>query len=184
MRYLLIIMIVLSAHAAPADIYKCVDADGTITYSNTGCPKGAQEIDKRPEINAAETKKQLPRVPLKDHLNHMRTAEWYRILSSPQMVIGMYGVMSLFCFVATYRDKRKSIKGQWRTPERTLHLLEMLGGWPGGLVAQQMFRHKTKKVSYRVTFWCIVGLHGLIWADVLSQHAMSRAVIDFASRLI
>ena len=73
MKYLLIILIVLSAHAAPADIFKCVDADGTITYSDTGCPEGAKTVDKRPEINAAETKKQLPRMPLKDRLNRLRT---------------------------------------------------------------------------------------------------------------
>ena len=73
---------------------------------------------------------------------------------------------------------------QWRTPESTLHLLELLGGWPGGLVAQQVFRHKTRKFSYQLTFWCIVGLHGLVWADVLIQHTMSRAVLDFARSLL
>jgi uncharacterized membrane protein YsdA (DUF1294 family) len=92
--------------------------------------------------------------------------------------------MSLFCFIATYRDKRKSLTRQWRTPERTLHLLELLGGWPGGLVAQQVFRHKTRKLSYQVIFWSIVALHGLAWAEVLRDFAMSRAVMDFVRRMV
>lgn len=184
MKYLLIIMIVLSAHAAAADIYKCVDADGTITYSDTGCPEGAQTVEKKPEINAAETKKKLPRVPLKDRLNRLLTADRHPVRITPRVVLGVYGVMSLFCFIATYRDKRKSLTRQWRTPERTLHFLELLGGWPGGLIAQQVLRHKTRKLSYQLIFWSIVALHGLAWAEVLHNYAMSRAVMDFVRRVV
>ena len=184
MKYLLAILILLTGHLAVADIYKCVDADGTITYSDTGCPEGAKVVEKKPEIAPAEPKKQLRRMPLKDRLNRLLTIEPYKIRISPQVIMGVYGIMSLFCFIATYRDKRKSMTRQWRTPERALHLLELLGGWPGGLIAQQVFRHKTKKVSYQVTFWCIVGLHGLVWIDVLLKHTMSRAVMDFARRLL
>jgi len=184
MKYLLVLLIVMTGSAALADIYKCVDADGTITYSDTGCPEGAKQIDQRPEIAPAETKKLKPREPLTDRLNRLWTVDRYRTLTSPRMVMGVYGLMSIFCFIATYRDKRKSMNGQWRTPEGTLHLLELLGGWPGGLVAQQVFRHKTRKLSYQLTFWCIVGLHGLVWADILLEHTMSRAVLDFARRLL
>jgi uncharacterized membrane protein YsdA (DUF1294 family) len=180
MKYLLVLLIVMTGSAALADIYKCVDADGTITYSDTGCPEGAKQVDQRPEIAPAETKKLKAREPLKDRLNRLWTVDRYRTLTSPRMVMGVYGLMSIFCFIATYRDKRKSMKGQWRTPEGTLHLLELLGGWPGGLVAQQVFRHKTGKLTYQLTFWCIVGLHSLVWADILLKHTMSRAVLDFA----
>jgi hypothetical protein len=41
----------------------------------------------------------------------------------------------------------------WRTPEKVLHASELLGGWPGALLAQQLFRHKTRKVSYQLVFW-------------------------------
>lgn len=184
MKYLLVILIVLTGHTALADIYKCVDADGTITYSDTGCPEGAKVVDQRPEIAPAETKKLKPRVPLKDRLHRLWTVDRYYALASPPMVMGVYGVMSIFCFIAIYRDKRKSMNGQWRTPESTLHLLELLGGWPGGLAAQQLFRHKTRKLSYQLTFWCIVSLHGLVWADVFFQHAMSRAVMDVVRRTL
>ena len=45
--------------------------------------------------------------------------------------------------------------------------MELLGGWPGTLIAQQLFRHKTRKTSYLVTLWAIIGLHQLIWLDRL-----------------
>ncbi|SJM91388.1 Cold-shock protein (fragment) [Crenothrix polyspora] len=47
----------------------------------------------------------------------------------------------------------------WRIPEKSLHTLELLGGWPGALLAQRTLRHKNRKPSYQVVFWLIVGLH-------------------------
>ena len=44
-----------------------------------------------------------------------------------------------------------------------LHLLELLGGWPGALVARHCLRHKTQKGSYRRGFWFIVLLHLTLW---------------------
>ncbi len=49
-----------------------------------------------------------------------------------------------------------------------LHLLELLGGWPGAFLAQQVFRHKTRKLSFQLVFWGIVLLHQLFWIDWLS----------------
>ena len=37
-----------------------------------------------------------------------------------------------------------------------MHLLEILGGWPGALLAQRRLRHKCCKGSYQVMFWLIV----------------------------
>lgn len=78
-----------------------------------------------------------------------------------------YLVISLLTFLMYWSDKQKAMKGAWRTPESTLHLAELAGGWPGALVAQQLLRHKTRKASYQVTFWLIVALHQLFWIDWL-----------------
>jgi len=48
--------------------------------------------------------------------------------------------------------------------ERTLHLFELAGGWPGALIGQQLFRHKRSKGSYMRVFWVIVLLHAGGWA--------------------
>jgi len=75
-------------------------------------------------------------------------------------------VMSLVCFVAYGLDKRRAVNGCRRVSERTLHLMAFLGGWPGALIGQRHFRHKTQKVSFRIVFWMVVVLHSSIVAAV------------------
>ena len=78
-----------------------------------------------------------------------------------------YGVVSVVTFLLYWSDKRKARADAWRTPENVLHALELAGGWPGALLAQQLFRHKTRKVSFQVVFWFIVLLHQVFWIDQL-----------------
>ncbi len=67
-----------------------------------------------------------------------------------------YACMSLMCGLFYVHDKTAAQAGEWRTSEGTLLLLGLLGGWPGAIVAQQMLRHKTSKVSFRIAFWVTV----------------------------
>lgn len=78
-----------------------------------------------------------------------------------------YGVVSAVAFLLYWSDKRKARADTWRTPENVLHAVELAGGWPGALLAQQLFRHKTRKVSFQVVFWFIVLLHQVFWIDQL-----------------
>ncbi|MCA9041806.1 MAG: DUF1294 domain-containing protein [Planctomycetaceae bacterium] len=76
----------------------------------------------------------------------------------PLSVIGL----SLVTYGVFWWDKRKAQQNEWRTPEKTLQTLSLLGGWPGALLAQWHIRHKNRKVSFQVTFWLMVGLNLLI----------------------
>ena len=78
-----------------------------------------------------------------------------------------YVAASLISFWQYWRDKASALRGGWRTPENALHLVELLGGWPGALLAQQCFRHKTRKVAYQLLFWTIVAAHQAFWVDWL-----------------
>lgn len=78
-----------------------------------------------------------------------------------------YGGVSVVAFLLYWSDKRKACADTWRTPENVLHAVELAGGWPGALLAQQLFRHKTRKVSFQVVFWFIVLLHQVFWIDQL-----------------
>jgi uncharacterized membrane protein YsdA (DUF1294 family) len=91
----------------------------------------------------------------------------------PWWFTGLYLGMSLIAFVAYGLDKSKARRGVWRTPEATLHLLEAFGGWPGALMAQRIFRHKTSKVSFQVFFWFIVTAHAAGWYWLISEHQLS-----------
>jgi|GEM_PF-958297 len=68
-------------------------------------------------------------------------------------------VMSGVTFAAYGWDKHQAVAGGRRVPERTLHILAFMGGWPGAWMGQKRFRHKTKKLSFLIVFWCIVLLH-------------------------
>lgn len=68
----------------------------------------------------------------------------------------MYLGLSLLTFVAYALDKSAARNNTWRTPESTLHLLALAGGWPGALLAQQWLRHKSVKAEFRAVFWATV----------------------------
>lgn len=76
-----------------------------------------------------------------------------------------YLLFSALAFGLYAHDKRQARSDGQRIPEKVLHGAELLGGWPGALLAQQAFRHKTRKLSYQLVFWAIVLLHELVWAD-------------------
>ncbi|MEM7476287.1 MAG: DUF1294 domain-containing protein [Planctomycetota bacterium] len=68
-------------------------------------------------------------------------------------------LMSPVAFVTYWIDKRRAQQDKFRVPEKTLHLLAALGGWPGAIIAQQWLRHKSQKLSFRMTLGAIVILH-------------------------
>ncbi|MGE1154905.1 DUF1294 domain-containing protein [Pseudomonas kitaguniensis] len=81
--------------------------------------------------------------------------------------LAAYAVVSVLAFLLYWNDKRQAQTEGRRTPENILHAVELAGGWPGALIAQQVLRHKTRKVSYQVLFWVIVLLHQVFWLDQL-----------------
>ena len=72
------------------------------------------------------------------------------------------GSINLVTLVFYGWDKWRATKQKSRTPEWCLHLLALLGGSPGAWVAQQCFRHKTVKRSFRIVFWLIVVLQAIV----------------------
>lgn len=65
--------------------------------------------------------------------------------------------MSLVSWLMYRSDKAAALAERRRTPESSLHLADLLGGWPGGLAAQQAFRHKTVKQPFQAIFWITVA---------------------------
>lgn len=82
------------------------------------------------------------------------------ILWKPPLALALaYPAASLVTFLAYAVDKSAARRGAWRTPESTLHLLAVAGGWPGALLAQQFLRHKSTKEEFRTLFWATVILN-------------------------
>ena len=120
-----------------------------------------------------------PRVPeaAKRGLNRPFARESYRVYAAFLMIIVLlvaitldrapiwlaaaYAVLGALSFALYAVDKRRAETNAWRTPEATLHGVDLVGGIIGGLLAQHILRHKTAKVSFGVVTAGIAGLHVL-----------------------
>ncbi len=89
----------------------------------------------------------------------------------PLWLLILYGVLSIVLFAAYGADKSAARNGRRRISEPSLHLLALAGGWPGALVAQRVFRHKTKKQPFQGVFWGTVIGNCLLLAAYLGMSA-------------
>lgn len=77
----------------------------------------------------------------------------------PPWVLGALGLLNAATFLAYALDKDAARKGRWRTSEKHLHLLALLGGWPAAWWAQQWLRHKSSKTEFRAVYWATLLLN-------------------------
>lgn len=76
---------------------------------------------------------------------------------------------SVATFLALWLDKRRAMRGDRRIRERTLHAMELLGGWPGALIAMPIVRHKNRKRSYWIVTAGIACTHVALAAWMLAR---------------
>ena len=95
-------------------------------------------------------------------------------------LLGAVGLLSLITLLCYGFDKRAAARQAQRTPEKTLHLLAVAGGWPGALIARPLFRHKTRKQPFTGIFWTTVMVSsGLLGSFLLlEQTAAARDWLD------
>jgi uncharacterized membrane protein YsdA (DUF1294 family)/cold shock CspA family protein len=81
-------------------------------------------------------------------------------------IVAAYLVASPVAWLLYVFDKAAAMNGRQRTRENTLLLTGLLGGWPGALLAQGMFRHKSRKTAFLLPFWITVAMNcaALAWA--------------------
>jgi uncharacterized membrane protein YsdA (DUF1294 family)/cold shock CspA family protein len=144
-------------------------AENIVTYELTTNEKGQPRAE-----NVAFVRAGAPRQATAQTRGHsLMTAAGFLVLMAiavlarkvPPLVFGSYICLSIISFIAYAVDKSAARNDRWRTKESTLHLLSLLGGWPGALVAQQVLRHKSKKESFRTVFWLtvLVNCGALLW---------------------
>lgn len=79
------------------------------------------------------------------------------------LIIAWYALASAVTAGAFWIDKRRAAAGRWRITERTLHGLELAGGWPGAIVAMALIRHKNRKASYWLVTALVGAVHAAAW---------------------
>jgi uncharacterized membrane protein YsdA (DUF1294 family) len=85
----------------------------------------------------------------------------------PAWVGLLYGGASALCVALYAIDKAAARAGRDRIPEAMLLWPGLVGGWPGAIVAQQVFRHKTSKRAFRLRFWITVAANVALFAGVV-----------------
>lgn len=78
--------------------------------------------------------------------------------------------LTFITFFAYYIDKRKAIKGTWRTKEKTLLIMSIFGGAIGGFLGLYLIRHKNKHWYFVLSniFGLILIMGGLLIILLLS----------------
>jgi uncharacterized membrane protein YsdA (DUF1294 family) len=93
------------------------------------------------------------------------TCTLFRLYTSTHAIfpIAWTCVASGITFLVYGYDKMQARNMEWRVSEATLHMLALVGGWPGSLIGMHFFQHKTRKTSFQVVFWTTV----LVWHGAL-----------------
>ncbi len=84
-----------------------------------------------------------------------------------KIVLLHYTIFSIVSASMHFADKRRAVKGKQRIPERSLHSMELLGGWPGAIAMTRFIRHKTSKRSYMIRLYAIAAVHAIAWMLLL-----------------
>jgi uncharacterized membrane protein YsdA (DUF1294 family)/cold shock CspA family protein len=95
----------------------------------------------------------------------------------PLWVLFAYLGVSAITFGAYAIDKSAARLKQRRVAETSLILLGMFGGWPGGILAQQLLRHKTVKLSFRAVFWVSVLINVFVFV-ALNAPGVAQSLAD------
>lgn len=89
-------------------------------------------------------------------------------------VVGWYVLIGVVTYAMYAKDKSAAQQGTWRTPESSLHLLSILGGWVGAMLAQNYLRHKTQKSEFRLVYYLTVIINLALLLYLISGGDLSQ----------
>ncbi len=142
------------------------------------CAAGVTPVQGHKELRR-DTRQKIIAVTL---LSLFSAVLFYLYLSKriPLQLIYLYAAMSAAAFFLYTKDKKAAEWGGWRTPERTLHIVSLLGGWPGAELAQSFLRHKSKKLSFRITYWitALINCGVLYWLITAEGQTWLRRLLQ------
>ncbi len=78
-------------------------------------------------------------------------------------IIVYYLAVNSAAFIAFFADKKFAAEKRKRIPEDMLLGLSFIGGAVGGLLAMTIFRHKTRKLKFRLLLPLFIFLHIVFW---------------------
>jgi len=91
--------------------------------------------------------------------------------------LALYYGASIITYSCYSLDKHAAQNGGRRTPESTLHLMSLVGGWPGALIAQGRLRHKTRKQSFLVGYWFTVIVNCIALGVIVGKEVSPMKIL-------
>jgi uncharacterized membrane protein YsdA (DUF1294 family) len=80
-----------------------------------------------------------------------------------EILLAVYIIMNIIGLVVMWVDKNRAIKHKYRISERTLWLTALFGGAIGTTAGMQLFRHKTKHLSFRFGFPMLAAVEAILF---------------------
>lgn len=71
--------------------------------------------------------------------------------------------INILNFILFTLDKQKAKKRQWRIAESWLFFISLIGGSLGGLLAMNIMKHKTSKISFAIVMPILMIVNFLAW---------------------
>lgn len=87
---------------------------------------------------------------------------------------GTYLVNGVLTFFVYGYDKRAAGGKRWRVNSRTLWWLQLSGGWPGALLGQRFFDHKTswrREFGFKMITWAMIAANVAFWIWLTNRAA-------------
>ena len=72
--------------------------------------------------------------------------------SVDQLALAWFGFWSVLAFLTFGYDKWRASRSGQRVSEMNLVLLGAIGGWLGGFLGMNLFRHKTAKWTFKLKY--------------------------------
>lgn len=99
-----------------------------------------------------------------------------KLPSAPWIVAAWLLMASRMSWLQYSFDKERAEAGMNRIKELTLLMGDLVGGWPGGFIAQRKLRHKTRKWSYQLRYWAIVALWQILAFEVCMDGMLIKLI--------
>ena len=96
-------------------------------------------------------------------------------MTAHRILIAITIIMSFMTFALFGMDKWKAQHQRWRIPESTLLMASFLMGGIGGVLGMFLFRHKTRKLKFRILVPVFAVIQAAILAFILWTSVYYRA---------
>lgn len=105
------------------------------------------------------------------------------LLDYPLLMGMLYVAMSALSYAVYAFDKHAMHENRWRVPTATYHLLSLLGGWPGAMLAQSILHHKYNDFGFKGLFWLTVLVNFALFCFSLTERG-ALILLDLTQRIL